>query len=193
MDKNYNRRDRQLLPAPWKAELSKEMKEGSIIKGRIVAIKDYGALLEITPGIEGLILLPEITWSNQKINIRAYFKLNQECHAKIIWLDRDNKRMYLSIKQMTDDPWSKITKKYPPNSRHTGLVKYLAPFGVFVELEDGIGGMIHLSNLSWTKKYTHPSEFTQQGQSIEVVILNIDAINRQIALGHKQLKEKPVS
>lgn len=185
MDKSYNEKNKQLRPYPWKVELGEEMKEGAIIKGRIIDIKDYGVFLEVVPGVEGLIRVPEVTWSNQRISTREYFKLNQEYQAKIILLDRNNKRMYLSIKQLTDDPWNKIKEKYPLNSCHVGLVKHLMSFGVFVELEEGIGGMILISDLSWAKKYAHPSEFTKEDQSIEVVILSIDIFNRKLTLGYK--------
>lgn len=172
---------------PWDV-LGEEIQEGSVVKGRIVNIKDYGATLEIVPGVEGLILVPEVTWSNQPINAKEYFKIKQEYEAKIFMLDIDERRMYLSLKRLTDDPWNNIIEKYPLKSLHTGVVINLMSFGVFIELEYGIGGLIHISDLSWTKKYTHPSEFIQKGQSIEVVILNIDIVNRQLSLGHKQLK-----
>jgi len=121
--------------------------------------------------------------------MKKAFKRNQEVQAKIIWLDREEKRIYLSIKQLTEDPWNKISEKYPLKSRHIGVVKNLTSFGVFIELEYGIGGMIPISDLSWTKQYTHPSEFTQKGQSLEVVILKIDVVNRKLSLGHKQLEK----
>ncbi len=175
-------------PDPWDA-LGEEIKEGSVVKGRIVDIKDYGAILEILPGVEGLILVPEVTWSNRPINTREYFKINQKHEAKIITLDIEERRMYLSLKQLTVNPWNNIIEKYPLKSRHTGEVIRLMPFGVFVELEYGIGGLIHLSNLSWTEKYTHSSEFIKKGKRIEVIILNIDIINRKLYLGHKQLEE----
>ena len=177
------------VPRSWEVALSEEMKEGAIVKGRIGDIRDFGATLEIMPGIEGFIRVTEVSWY-EPIDMSNYFKLNQEVQAKIIWLDRENRRMYLSIKQLTEDPWNKIIEKYLFKSRHTGVVKKISPFGVFVELEYGIGGMILLSDLSWTKQYNHPSEFTQIGQNIEVMILNIDVLNRKLSLGHKQLDKK---
>ncbi len=174
------------LPRSWEVPLREKMKEGAIVKGRIGEIRDFGATLEIIPGIEGFIRVPEVSWT-ESIDMRNHFKINQEVQAKIIWLDRENRRMYLSIKQLTEDPWNKITEKYPLKSRHTGVVKKIAPFGVFTELEYDICGMILLSDLSWTKQYNHPSEFTQIGQRIEVMILNLDVINRKLSLGHKQV------
>jgi len=181
---------KQLQPHPWEV-LGEEIKEGSTVKGRIVNIEDYGAFLEIMPGVEGLIHVSEVTWSNQPINAREYFKINQEYDAKVVTIDREDRKMSLSIKQLADDPWSKIQEKYPLESRHTGLVKNLTPYGVFIELEEGIGGMVHISDLSWTKRYSHPSDFTKKGQNIEVVILDIDEVNRKLSLGHKQIEENP--
>jgi small subunit ribosomal protein S1 len=181
---------KQLQPHPWEV-LAEEMKEGASVKGRIVNIEDYGAFLEIMPGVEGLIHVSEVTWSNHPINAREYFKLNQEYEAKIVTIDREDRKMSLSIKQLADDPWSKIHERFPVESRHTGLVKNLTPYGVFIEMEEGIGGMVHISDLSWTKRYSHPSEFTKKGQNIEVVILDIDEKNRKLSLGHKQIEENP--
>ncbi len=181
---------KQLQPHPWEV-LGEEVKEGTIVKGRIVNIEDYGAFLEVQPGVEGLIHVSEVTWNNQPINAREYFELDQEYEAKIVTIDRDDRKMSLSIKQLSKDPWSDIEEKYPLESQHTGLVKNLTPYGVFIELEEGIGGMVHISDLSWTKRYSHPSEFTKKGQNIEVVILDIDKINRKLSLGHKQIEENP--
>ncbi|MFK7984349.1 MAG: 30S ribosomal protein S1 [Saprospiraceae bacterium] len=181
---------KQLQPHPWEV-LGEEVKEGSTVKGRIVNIEDYGAFLEIMPGVEGLIHVSEVTWSNQPINAREYFKINQEYDAKIVTIDREDRKMSLSIKQLADDPWNTISDKFPLESRHEGLVKNLTPYGVFIELEEGIGGMIHISDLSWTKRYSHPSEFTKKGQKIEVVVLDIDQNNRKLSLGHKQVEENP--
>lgn len=181
---------KQLQPHPWEV-LGEEVKEGSTVKGRIVNIEDYGAFLEIMPGVEGLIHVSEVTWSNQPINAREYFKINQEYDAKIVTIDREDRKMSLSIKQLADDPWNSIIEKFPLESRHEGLVKNLTPYGVFIELEEGIGGMIHISDLSWTKRYSHPSEFTKKGQKIEVVVLDIDQNNRKLSLGHKQVEENP--
>jgi small subunit ribosomal protein S1 len=181
---------KQLQPHPWKV-LPEDIVQGSVVKGRIVNIEDYGAFLEIMPGVEGLIHVSEVSWSNQPINAREFFKINSEIDAKVVTIDREERKMSLSIKQLTPDPWTTIENKFPRNSRHNGLVKNLTPYGVFVELEDGIGGMIHISDLSWTKRYSHPSEFTKIGQRLDVVILDIDPISRKLSLGHKQLEENP--
>lgn len=181
---------KQLQPHPWEV-LADEVSEGSTINGRIVNIEDYGAFLEIAPGVEGLIHVSEVSWSNQPVNAREYFKLGQEFQAKVVTVDREDRKMSLSIKQLSADPWDQISSKYPVESRHTGEVKNLTPYGVFVELEDGIGGMVHISDLSWTKRYGHPSEFTKVGQDIEVVILEVDNDSRKLSLGHKQIEENP--
>jgi small subunit ribosomal protein S1 len=171
--------------------LPENITEGSVVKGRVVNIEDYGAFLEILPGVEGLVHVSEITWANTPINAKEYFKLSDEHEAKIVTLDKDSRKMSLSIKQLSQDPWSDIETKFPEGSRHTGAVKNITPYGVFVELTAGIGGMIHISDLSWLKRYNHPSEFTKVGQNIEVVILGIDKDNRKLQLGHKQLEEDP--
>lgn len=181
---------KQLQPHPWEV-LTAEIGEGSTVKGKIVNIEDYGAFLEIQPGVEGLIHVSEVTWSNHPINAREYFKLGQEYDAKVVTVDREERKMSLSIKQLTQDPWSEIEKQFPVDSRHTGEVKNLTPYGVFVELNEGIGGMVHISDLSWTKRFSHPSEFTSKGKTIEVVILEIDKDNRKLSLGHKQIEENP--
>ncbi|MBR9922074.1 MAG: 30S ribosomal protein S1 [Bacteroidetes bacterium] len=181
---------KQLQPHPWKV-LDEDIKEGAVVKGRIVNIEDYGAFLEVKPGVEGLIHVSEVSWSNQPINAREYFTLNEELEAKIVTIDREDKKMSLSIKQLSKDPWSEIENLFPEASRHTGVVKNLTPYGVFVEMKDGIGGMIHISDLSWTKRYQHPSEFTKVGNEIEVVILDIDKDSRKLSLGHKQIEENP--
>ncbi len=181
---------KQLTPHPWEV-LSQQIEEGSTVKGKIVNIEDYGAFLEIQPGVEGLIHVSEVSWSNQPINAREYFKLGQEYEAKVVTIDREERKMSLSIKQLAADPWDTIEQKYPLESRHTGEVKNLTPYGVFVELEKGIGGMIHISDLSWTKRYGHPSEFTKVGEKIDVMILDIDRENRKLSLGRKQLDENP--
>jgi small subunit ribosomal protein S1 len=162
-----------------------------VVKGKIVNIEDYGAFLEIMPGVEGLIHVSEVSWSNQPINAREYFTLGQELDAKIVTIDREDRKMSLSIKQLQKDPWSEIESRFPEGSRHTGEVKNLTPYGVFVELEEGIGGMVHISDLSWTKRYSHPSEFTKVGEDIEVVILDIDKDSRKLSLGHKHIEENP--
>ena len=181
---------KQLQPHPWDV-LDDTIKEGAVVKGKIVNIEDYGAFLEITPGVEGLIHVSEVSWSNQPVNAREFFKLGQEFEAKIVTIDRDERKMSLSLKQLTNDPWDDLESKYPIGSRHSGEVKNLTPYGVFVELEEGIGGMVHISDLSWTKRYTHPSEFTKVGEKIEIVILEIDKDNRKLSLGHKQIEENP--
>ena len=181
---------KQLQPHPWEV-LDPTVQEGSIVKGKIVNIEDYGAFLEINPGVEGLIHVSEVTWSNQPINAREFFKLNQEYEAKVVTIDRETRKMSLSVKQLTLDPWTEIQNKFAPDTNHKGIVKNLTPYGVFVELEDGIGGMVHISDLSWTKRFSHPSEFTKVGNEIDVMILEIDMESRKLSLGHKQLEENP--
>jgi small subunit ribosomal protein S1 len=181
---------KQLQPHPWEV-LDNTIQEGSTVKGKIVNIEDYGAFLEIQPGVEGLIHVSEVSWSNQPINAREYFKLGQEYQAKVVTIDRDERKMSLSIKQLSNDPWDTIEDHFPMGSRHSGEVKNLTPYGVFVELKEGIGGMVHISDLSWTKRYSHPSEFTKVGNDIDIMILEIDKDNRKLSLGHKQLEENP--
>ncbi|HHH53321.1 MAG TPA: 30S ribosomal protein S1 [Bacteroidetes bacterium] len=181
---------KQILPHPWDT-LDPEIKENSVVKGKIVNIEDYGAFLEIIPGVEGLIHVSEVTWSNQPVNAREYFKLGQEFEAKVVTIDREERKMSLSIKQLSQDPWDNIDEKYPVGSRHTGEVKNLTPYGVFVELEEGIGGMVHISDLSWTKRFSHPSEFTKVGENIDVVVMEINRDSRKLSLGHKQIEENP--
>jgi small subunit ribosomal protein S1 len=181
---------KQLTAHPWDS-LSEDIKEGAKVKGKVVNIEDYGAFLEILPGVEGLVHVSEITWSSQPINAKEFFKMGDEYEAVVVTLDKDERKMSLSIKQLTEDPWDTIENKYPVDSRHKGVVKNITPYGVFVELETGIGGMIHISDLSWIKRFNHPSEFTKVGDEIEVVILSIDKENRKLALGHKQVEEDP--
>lgn len=181
---------KQLQPHPWEV-LDTDIQEGSVVKGKIVNIEDYGAFLEIMPGVEGLIHVSEVSWSNQPINAREFFKLDQEYEAKVVTIDKEERKMSLSLKQLTTDPWTDIETKYALNSKHNGVVKNLTPYGVFVELEEGIGGMVHISDLSWTKRYGHPSEYTKVGSPIDVSILEIDMENRKLSLGHKQLEENP--
>ena len=181
---------KQLTPHPWD-NLPEEIKEGARVKGKVVNIEDYGAFLEILPGVEGLVHVSEITWSSQPINAKEFFHMGEEHEAVVVTLDKDERKMSLSIKQLTEDPWDTIETKFPVDSRHTGTVKNITPYGVFVELETGIGGMIHISDLSWIKRYNHPSEFTKVGDKIDVAILSIDKENRKLALGHKQLEEDP--
>ena len=181
---------KQLQPHPWDI-LDKEIIEGKIIKGKIVNIEDYGAFLEITPGVEGLIHVSEVTWSNHPVHAREFFTLGTEFEAKVVTIDREDRKMSLSIKQLSEDPWSKVIEKYPVGSKHSGEVKNLTPYGVFVELEEGIGGMIHISDLSWTKRFSHPSEFSKVAEMIDIQILEIDQESRKLSLGHKQLEENP--
>jgi len=181
---------KQLTPHPWDV-LPETIVEGATVKGKVVNIEDYGAFLEILPGVEGLVHVSEITWANTPINAKEFFKLNDEYEAKIVTLDKENRKMSLSIKQLTEDPWTTIDQKYPEGSKHKGLVKNITPYGVFVELEVGIGGMIHISDLSWLKRFNHPSEYVKVGDEIDVIILSIDKENRKLQLGHKQLEEDP--
>jgi small subunit ribosomal protein S1 len=181
---------KQLTPHPWDV-LPTDLSEGSVVKGKVVNIEDYGAFLEIQPGVEGLVHVSEITWANTPINAKEFFKLGDEHEAKVVTLDKDARKMSLSIKQMSQDPWSAIDNKFPEQSKHKGLVKNITPYGVFIELESGIGGMIHISDLSWLKRFNHPSEYVKVGEHIDIIILNIDKENRKLQLGHKQLEEDP--
>jgi small subunit ribosomal protein S1 len=181
---------KQLTPHPWDS-LVENIKEGDMVKGKVVNIEDYGAFLEIMPGVEGLVHVSEISWSNTPVNAKEFFKLGDEHQAKIVTLDKDNRKMSLSIKQLSEDPWTTIENRFPEGSRHSGMVKNITPYGVFVELATGIGGMIHISDLSWLKRFNNPSEYTKVGKEIEVVILNIDKDNRKLQLGHKQIEEDP--
>ena len=181
---------KQLTPHPWDI-LPANVKEGEVVEGKVVNIEDYGAFLEIQPGVEGLVHVSEITWANTPINAKEFFKLGDIHKAKIVTLDKDARKMSLSIKQLSEDPWSTIETKFPEGSRHTGLVKNITPYGVFVELSTGIGGMIHISDLSWLKRFNHPSEYTKVGEKIDIKILGIDKENRKLQLGHKQLEEDP--
>lgn len=181
---------KQLTPHPWD-NLPENLTEGSKVKGKVVNIEDYGAFLELEPGIEGLVHVSEITWSNQPINAKEYFKMGDEHEAIIVSIDKDERKMSFSIKKMTPDPWDEIESKFAIGSQHTGVVKNITPYGVFVELEAGIGGMIHISDLSWVKRYNHPSEFTKVGENLEVIILGLDKEMRKLSLGHKQIEEDP--
>ncbi|QES89072.1 30S ribosomal protein S1 [Rhizosphaericola mali] len=181
---------KQLTPHPWDV-LPETIVEGAKVKGKVVNIEDYGAFLEILPGVEGLVHVSEITWANTPINAKEFFKLGDEHEAKVVTLDKEARKMSLSIKQLTEDPWDTIENKFPENSKHAGLVKNITPYGVFVELEPGIGGMIHISDLSWLKRFNHPSEYVKVGDSIDTIILAIDKENRKLQLGHKQLEEDP--
>ncbi len=181
---------KQLTPHPWDT-LSENMAEGQVVKGKVVNIEDYGAFLEIMPGVEGLVHVSEITWANTPINAKEFFKLGDEYEAKVVTLDKDTRKMSLSIKQLTEDPWSTIENGFPEGSKHMGTVKNITPYGVFVELSTGIGGMIHISDLSWLKRFNNPNEYTKVGNEIEVMILSIDKEGRKLQLGHKQIEEDP--
>ncbi len=181
---------KQLQPHPWDV-MSMDIHEGSIVKGKIVNIEDYGAFLEIQPGIEGLIHVSEVNWSSQPVIAKDYFYIGQEFEAKVVTLDREERKMSLSLKQLTEDPWLQVQKSFSVGTRHMGVVKNLTPYGVFVELAEGIGGMIHISDLSWTKRFNHPSEYTKVGNTLEVLVLDIEMESRKLSLGHKQLEENP--
>ena len=181
---------KQLTPHPWDA-LDENLKVGDKVKGKVVVMADYGAFVEIAPGVEGLIHVSEMSWSQHLRSAQDFLKVGDEVEAVILTLDRQERKMSLGIKQLKDDPWKDIEVKYPVGSRHQAKVRNFTNFGVFVELEDGVDGLIHISDLSWTKKIKHPSEFTQIGAEIEVVVLEIDKDNRRLSLGHKQLEENP--
>ena len=181
---------KQLTPHPWDA-LDANLKVGDHIKGKVVVIADYGAFVEVQPGVEGLIHVSEMSWSQHLRSAQEFLKVGDEVEAVILTLDREERKMSLGIKQLKEDPWEAIEVKYPVGSKHTAKVRNFTNFGVFVELEEGVDGLIHISDLSWTKKVKHPSEFTQVGEQIEVVVLDIDKENRRLSLGHKQLEENP--
>ena len=181
---------KQLTPHPWDA-LSEGLKEGDVVKGKVAVMADYGAFLEIAPGVEGLIHVSEMSWSQHLRSAQDFLKVGDEIEAKILTLDREDRKMSLGIKQMKADPWAGIEEKYPINSKHSALVRNFTNFGIFVELEEGIEGLVHISDLSWTKKIKHPSEFTSVGEKVDVIVLEIDAENRRLSLGHKQLEENP--
>ncbi len=181
---------KQLTPHPWDA-LDADLKVGDHVKGKVVVIADYGAFVEIQPGVEGLIHVSEMSWSQHLRSAQEFLKVGDEVEAVILTLDRDERKMSLGIKQLKEDPWEAIEVKYPVGSKHTAKVRNFTNFGVFVELEEGVDGLIHISDLSWTKKVKHPSEFTQVGAQIDVIVLDIDKENRRLSLGHKQLEENP--
>ena len=181
---------KQLLPHPWDA-LDQTIKVGDHIKGRVVVMADYGAFVEVQPGVEGLIHVSEMSWSQHLRSAQDFLKVGDEVEAVVLTLDRDDRKMSLGIKQLKKDPWENIEEKYAIGSRHTAKVRNFTNFGVFVEIEEGVDGLIHISDLSWTKKIKHPSEFTQVGNDIEVQVLEIDKDNRRLSLGHKQLEENP--
>lgn len=181
---------KQLQPHPWDI-LPEDLQANSLIKGRVVNVEDYGAFLEVIPGVEGLIHISEVSWSSQPVNAKEFFKEGNTYEAKVVTINREDRKMSLSIKQLSEDPWLRIEEKYPKGSRHQGKVRNLTPYGVFMELEEGIGGMIHISDLSWTRRFNHPNEFTKVGADLEVIILDVDKEHRKLSLGHKHLEESP--
>ncbi|MBR1834576.1 MAG: 30S ribosomal protein S1 [Bacteroidales bacterium] len=181
---------KQLTPHPWDA-LDSNLKEGDHVHGKVVVIADYGAFVEVVPGVEGLIHVSEMSWSQHLRSAQDFLKVGQEVEAVVLTLDREQRKMSLGLKQLMPDPWLTITEKYPVGSKHTAVVRNFTNFGIFVELEEGVDGLIHISDLSWSKKIKHPAEFTKIGDSIDVVVLEVDAENRRLSLGHKQLEENP--
>jgi small subunit ribosomal protein S1 len=181
---------KQLTPHPWDA-LDPNLKEGDHVHGKVVVIADYGAFVEVVPGVEGLIHVSEMSWSQHLRSAQDFLKVGQEVEAVVLTLDREQRKMSLGLKQLMPDPWLTITEKYPVGSKHTATVRNFTNFGIFVELEEGVDGLIHISDLSWSKKIKHPAEFTKIGDTIEVVVLEVDAENRRLSLGHKQLEENP--
>lgn len=181
---------KQLTPHPWDS-LDTNLKVGDVVKGKVVVIADYGAFVEIAPGVEGLIHVSEMSWSQHLRSAQEFLKVGDIVEAQILTLDREERKMSLGMKQLKPDPWDKIDEKYPLGSKHTAKVRNFTSFGIFVEIEEGVDGLIHISDLSWTKKIKHPAEFTSVGAEIEVVVLEIDKENRRLSLGHKQLEENP--
>ncbi len=181
---------KQLTPHPWD-NLDANLKVGDHVKGKVVVMADYGAFVEVQPGVEGLIHVSEMSWSQHLRSAQDFLKVGDEVEAVVLTLDREERKMSLGLKQLKNDPWENIEEKYAIGSRHTAKVRNFTHFGVFVEIEEGVDGLIHISDLSWTKKIKHPSEFTQIGNDIEVQVLEIDKDNRRLSLGHKQLEENP--
>jgi small subunit ribosomal protein S1 len=181
---------KQLTPHPWDS-LDANLKVGDVVKGKVVVLADYGAFIEIAPGVEGLIHVSEMSWSQHLRSAQEFLKVGDIVDAQILTLDRDERKMSLGMKQLKPDPWEKIEEKYPVGSQHKAKVRNFTTFGVFVEIEEGVDGLIHISDLSWTKKVKHPAEFTSVGADIDVVVLEIDKENRRLSLGHKQLEENP--
>ena len=181
---------KQLTPHPWDA-LDPNLKVGDKVSGKVVVLADYGAFVEIQPGVEGLIHVSEMSWSSHLRSAQDFLKVGDEVEAQILTLDREERKMSLGIKQLKEDPWATISEKYPVGSKHSAVVRNFTNFGVFVELEEGVDGLVHISDLSWTKKVKHPSEFTAIGEKLDVVVLEIDQENRRLTLGHKQLEENP--
>ena len=181
---------KQLTPHPWDA-LDPNIKVGDTVKGKVVVIADYGAFIEIAPGVEGLIHVSEMSWSQHLRTAQDFLHLGDEVEAKVLTLDREERKMSLGMKQLIPDPWANISERYPKGSKHTATVRNFTNFGIFVELEEGVDGLIHISDLSWSKKIKHPAEFTKIGDKIEVIVLDVDEDNRRLSLGHKQLEENP--
>jgi small subunit ribosomal protein S1 len=181
---------KQLTKHPWEA-LNTELKVGDKVKGKVVVINDYGAFIEIAPGVEGLVHVSEMSWSQHLRSAQEFVKIGEEIEAQVLTLDREERKMSLGMKQLTPDPWNMIMEKYSKGSKHTGTVRNFTNFGVFVELEEGVDGLVHISDLSWSKKIKHPSEFCKVGEKMDVVVLEIDGENRRLSLGHKQLEENP--
>ena len=181
---------KQLNKHPWEA-LGEDVKVGDTVKGKVVVIADYGAFVEISEGVEGLVHVSEMSWSTHLRSAQDFFKVGDEIEARILTFDRNDRKMSLGVKQLTPDPWTDITNKYPVDSKHSGTIRNFTNFGVFVELEEGVDGLIHISDLSWTKKVKHPREFCKSGEKIEIIVLELDVENRKLSLGHKQLFENP--
>lgn len=180
---------KQLTAHPW--DSMKELKEGEKVSGKVVTVADYGAFVEIEPGVEGLIHVSEMSWSQHLRNPSDFIKVGDEVEAVILDIDKEEHKLSLGLKQLTSDPWDKIEEKYPMDSKHTGIVRNLTNYGLFVELEEGVDGLVHVSDLSWSKKIKHPAEFTKKGEELEIVVLEIDRDNRRLSLGHKQIDENP--
>ena len=181
---------KQLTAHPWEA-LNSELKIGDKVKGKVVVMADYGAFVEIAPGVEGLIHVSEMSWNQHLRSAQEFMKVGDEIEAVILTLDREERKMSLGIKQLTSDPWEAIEERYPIGSKHTAKVRNFTNFGIFVEISEGIDGLVHISDLSWTKKIKHPAELTQLGADLDVIVLGIDKENRRLSLGHKQLEENP--
>ncbi|MGB0431040.1 MAG: 30S ribosomal protein S1 [Bacteroidia bacterium] len=181
---------KQLSQHPWET-LPEEIVEGSVVKGKVVNIEDYGAFLEIYPGVEGLIHVSEMSWSTHLKSPNEYLEMGTEVEAKVLTIDREERKLALGMKQLTDDPWGKIAEKYAVHTQHEAVVRSMTNFGLFMELEEGIDGLVHISDLSWTRKFNHPAEFTKVGEKLKVVVLEIDSDNRRLSLGYKQLEEDP--
>ena len=181
---------KQLTSHPWDA-LTEELAEGSKVKGKVVVMADYGAFIEIAPGVEGLLHVSEMSWSQHLRSAQDFLKVGEEIECVLLSIDREERKMSLGLKQLTNDPWEEIEKRYPLESKQKGKVRNFTNFGLFVELEEGIDGLVHISDLSWSKKIKHPSEFCNVGDEIEVVVMELDKENRRMSLGHKQIEENP--